>query len=63
MLKNIEVGNTVADKDCNSLFRKLDELTARGEGGKVASAEYLETLRLLKVATTARMADVFVGTL
>jgi hypothetical protein len=25
-----EMGNTDADKECNALFRKLDELKARG---------------------------------
>lgn len=60
--KGSEMDNTMAtqDADCNALFRKLDELKARGEGGRIASAEYMETLRALKVATTARMQSIAV---
>ncbi len=43
------------DKMCNGLFRKLDELKALGQGGAVASDEYMQTLRELQTATKARL--------
>jgi len=48
---------TIAEHDarCNELFRKLDALKASGQGGQVASAEYMETLRALRVATQERL--------
>ena len=44
------------DKRCNDLFRKLDSLKAAGQGGKVASVEYMETLQELQRATRERLA-------
>lgn len=49
------------DKRCNELFRKLDALKAAGQGGTVASAEYMETLKALKQATTERNASIGLG--
>jgi hypothetical protein len=53
------IGNS--DTEINALFRKLDELKQRGEGGKIASAEYMKTLAELKEKTSARMTGIFVG--
>jgi hypothetical protein len=48
---------TIADHDtrCNELFRKLDKLKADGQGGVMASAEYMETLKELQAATRERL--------
>ena len=43
------------DKRCNELFRKLDALKAIGQGGKIASPEYLSVLAELHKATKERL--------
>lgn len=59
--KALEIQNH--DTECNQLFKQLETLKARGEGGKVASVEYLETLKALQLATRARLGAIRVVSL
>jgi hypothetical protein len=51
------------DARCNQLFDKLENLKAAGQAGKVASAEYMETLKALQFATRERLRTVQVVSL
>lgn len=51
------------DKKCNQLFDKLENLKALGQGGDVASAEYMETLKALQLTTRARLSTIMVVSL
>ncbi len=51
------------DAKCNQLFDKLGNLKADGQGGEAASAEYMETLKALQVATRERLGTIRIVTL
>jgi hypothetical protein len=51
------------DEKCNQLFDKLGNLKAAGQGGEAASAEYMETLKALQVATRERLGMIRIVTL
>ena len=51
------------DAKCNQLFDKLENLKADRQGGEVASAEYMETLKALQAATRERLGTIRIVTL
>ena len=51
------------DEKCNQLFDKLGNLKAAGQGGEIASAEYMETLKALQFAVRARLETIRIVTL
>lgn len=53
--------NDDKDAECNRLFRKLEELKAKGEGGTCPSAEYLQALYALRDLARGRVAAVMAG--